>query len=103
MGVEESDVNGLVKNGEFHVLWNMAAVHDFANEKNELVQRLMAVNNQAFFAQLRTMLDEFLAEEQNFKLTEADKEAIAEGRADVAASRVESLDEFRKHFAKYEV
>ncbi len=81
----------------------MAAVHDFANEKNELVQRLMAVNNQAFFAQLRAMLDDFLAEEQNFKLTESDKQAIAEGRADVAAGRVVSLDEFRKHFAKYEV
>ncbi len=81
----------------------MAAVHDFANEKNELVQRLMAVNNQAFFAQLRAMLDDFLAEEQNFELTESDKQAIAEGRADVAAGRVVSLDEFRKHFAKYEV
>lgn len=81
----------------------MAAVHDFANEKNELVQRLMAVNNQAFFAQLRAMLDDFLAEEQNFELTESDKQAIAEGRADVAAGRVESLEEFRKHFAKYEI
>ena len=91
------------KKDGFHVLWNMAAVHDFAHEKNELVQRLMAVDNHAFFAQLRTMLDEFLAEEQDFKLTDADRQAIAEGRADVAAGRLESLDEFRKQFAKYEV
>jgi hypothetical protein len=81
----------------------MAAVPDFAEEKRELIQRLLALNNPVFFAQLRTLLDQFYSEDQDDELTEADKIAIAEGRADVAAGRVESWEEFRKHFVRYEV
>ncbi len=40
--------------------------------------------------------------ETSFELTEADQQAIAEGRKDVAEGRIHTLDEFRQFFSKYE-
>jgi predicted transcriptional regulator len=76
---------------------------NFALAKSELAQRIMAVDNQALFAHLRLVLDQLLSQQaQDFEMTDEDRSAISEGRADVAAGRVMSLDEFRKHFGRYE-
>ena len=68
-----------------------------------LIQRLTALNNPAFFAHLRVLLDHFQADELDVELAEVDKMAIAEGRADVAAGSVESWEEFRKGFVRFAI
>ena len=80
----------------------MGAIHPFGEEKQALIQRLIALQNPAFFEQLRILLDQFQAPELENELTETDHQAIAEGREDVAAGRVERWEDFRKAFVQYE-
>ena len=78
----------------------MKDAHPSDEEKQALIQRLIAVQKPAFFEQLRILLDQFQAPQLENELTEADHKAIAEGREDVAAGRVESWEDFRKFFAE---
>jgi predicted transcriptional regulator len=75
----------------------------FSDEKRELIHQLQTINSHSFFAQLRLLIELHQAQaEESFELTEADRQAIAAGRADVANGRVHTLEEFRQFFSKYE-
>jgi predicted transcriptional regulator len=81
----------------------MSPQEQFVQKKKELVQRVNAMNSEAFFLQLRALLDAYQSGQgHDFQLTEADIAAIAAGRADVKAGRVISLQDFRQQFGKYE-
>lgn len=81
----------------------MAMNDVLSDDKNELIHMLQGINSRSFFAQLRILVELHQAQiESTFELTEADQQAIADGRKDVVEGRIHKLDEFRQFFSKYE-
>ncbi len=76
---------------------DMEVDQDFDGEKQAVIERVRAVDEPLFFAQL----DVFAGEALEDGLTKPDERAIAEGVSDVEAGRVETWEEFREGFGKW--